>query len=365
MSENSGAAARRIMNRLGEDNRLPVVNIREADVGILLGFPLGGLLLGATIGVELVTIALACAGLTAGIAVVYAAPAQQTAWDWLTDLLRYLFRRPRETRNYRAEAPNSSTRGGLVEYTPFTPKESTQELTNVQRAWPGAGAVQRTDGTMEAFLEVEPANMDFAMSEDWMAVQDAAEEFANNELEYPLTFYATTRSFPAERLVRKLDDRLDDPDVETNPAFRELLEEYREQRPTELADTQQLRYFLGVEVDELEVYQRYEQEPTPGERLTEFPLIGWVFTPFVTRRESFDDAELRATMFEKLDDRLRSVEAEFIENVSGWTGRRLSTVELFVLGMEFWNGEEHDPEHIEPLLRDQPTVGQSERRRDA
>ena len=365
MSENNGAAARRIMNRLGEDNRLPVVNIREADVGILLGFPIGGLLLGSTLGIELVTIGLALVGLTVGVAVVYAAPSQQTAWDWLTDMLRYLFRRPRETRNYRAASPNDSTSGGLVEYTPFTPAESTQELTNVRRAWPGAGAVQRTDGTMEAFLEVEPANMDFAMSDDWMAVQDAAEEFANNELEYPLTFYATTRSFPVERLVRKLDDRLDDSDVEANPAFHDLLTEYRNRRPTELADTQQLRYFLGVEVEKLEVYQRYEQEPTPGERLTDFPLVGWLFTPFVTRRESFEDAELRAAMFEKLDDRLRSVQTEFIENVPGWTGRRLSTVELFVLGMEFWNGEEYDPEHVDPILRDQPSVGQSERRSDA
>jgi len=92
---------------------------------------------------------------------------------------------------------------------------------------------------------------------------------------------------------------------------------------------QQMRYYLGVEVTPLEVYDRYRDEGTPAEKLTKFPVIGFLFNPFVTRREDLTDVERRAQMFEKLDSRVNDVRAEFIQQASGWSARRLSTVELF------------------------------------
>ena len=356
MDETHEEASRRIMNQLGGENRIPVINVREGDVGVLLGFPLAGLFAGTALGVDILAISLLFTGLFVGVTIIYATPKHQSAWGWLSDIARYVFARPRATYAYRTEESNPSTEGGLIEYTPFSVEESTQELTNIERAWPGAGAIQRTDCAMEAFIELRPANMDFAMADDWMAVQRAAEEFANNDLGFPLTLYATTRSFPAHRLVEQLDDRLEDPDVSENPVFEELLEEYRERRPAELADAQQLHYYLGVEVDQFDVYHRYEQEKTPSEKLTEFPLLGVLFTPFVTRREDFVEAERRAAMFEKLDERLRTVRTEFVESVSGWSSRRLSTVELFVLNMEYWNGEEYEAENAPPVIREEPVL---------
>ena len=361
MTPDQGAASRRIMNSLGEETRLPIVNVREGDVGILLSFPLGGLFVGATIGIDFLGVALFLLGVFLGVATVYAAPPHQSAWAWLQDIARYVFKRPRITYNYRAEDAKPSTSGGIVEYTPFTPAESTQDLTNVKRAWPAAAAIERTDGAMEAFLELEPSNMDFAMSDDWKTLQQRAEEFANNELDFPLTLYATTKAFPADRLVDRLESRLTDADVKANPAFRELLEEYRGKRPDELADAQQLHFYLGVEVDRMAVYQRYDQELTPGEKLTRFPLVGFLFTPFVTRREDFVEAELRAAMFDKLDDRIRTVRSEFVEKVPGWSARRLTTTELFVLATEFWNGVEYD-DGGDRLVREQPVVGLPRRR---
>ena len=362
MSQDQGAAARRIMNQLGAETRIPVVNIREGDIGILLGFPLSGLFIGAAIGVDLLGVALFLIGFFLGVTTVYAAPPQQSAWSWLQDLARYVFKRPRVTHSYRPEDENPTTEGGLVAYMPFSVEESTQDLTNMKRAWPGAAAIERTDGAMEGYLELEPSNMDFAMSDDWMTVQERSEEFANNELDFPITFHATTKSFPAERLVDRLENRLSDEDVKANPVFEDLLEEYREQRPDELADSRQLHYYLGVEVDRMAVYQRYDQDLTPGEKLTQFPLIGFLFTPFVTRREDFHEDELRAAMFEKLDSRIRTVRSEFVEKLPGWSARRLTTPELFVLNAEFWNGEEYDEEATERLLREEPIVGQSQRR---
>jgi len=357
MSPDTDAATRRIMNELGERSHIPILNIEEGDIGVLLGFPLSGILAGSLIGLEFLVLPLAVLGVLIGTAVVYATPSELTAWTWLQDVSRFYLKRPRVTHSHAPGSEHPTTEGGLVQYTPFAVDERTQDLTNVRRAWAGAGAVERTDGTMEAFLELQPDNMDFAMSGDWQAIQETGQEFANTELDYRLTFHATTRSFPVDRLVERLEDRLADSDVRENEVFRDLIEEYREQRPAELAESNRIHYYLGVEVDRFEVYNRFDREQTPGERLTDFPIIGFLFTPFLTRQDDLAESELREVMFDLLDGRLRSVESELVEKIEGWSTRRLTTVELFTLNMEYWNGEELDTERMEHVLDEGPSVG--------
>lgn len=361
MSRSHEAATRRIMNELGEESRIPVLNVEEGDIGVLLGFPLASLFIASFTGLGFLALPLAVLGLTVGTAVVYAAPSELTAWSWLQDLCRFYMTRPRVTHSHPPGSDHSPAEGGLVQYTPFTVDERTQDLTNVERAWAGAGVIERQDGTMEAFLELRPANMDFAMSGDWQAIQETAQEFANTELNFRLTFHATTRSFPVERLVDRLEDRLTDPDVRGNEVFHDLIEEYREQRPADLAESNQLHYYLGVEVDRHEVYNRFDREKTPGERLMDFPLLGPLLSPFLTRTEDLTETELREAMFAVLDDRIRTVESELIEKVAGWSTRRLTTVELFTLAMEYWNGEELDTERVGRLLNQEPVVGRRPR----
>ncbi|MWV38817.1 hypothetical protein [Natrialba sp. INN-245] len=365
------AAARRIMNELGEENRIPIVNIDEGDVYVLLGLPIASLLLGGLIGVDGLVLPLVLIGITLGVASVYASPPHLSAATWLTDLYRYYCKRPRVTysvpendEHIREDSNSVRNEGGVINYTPFAPDERTQDLTNIERAWPGAGAVQRADGSMEAFLELEPGNMDFAMSGDWARIQELGSEFANKELDSPLKFHATTRSFPVADLITQIDKRLTDDDVSDNPIFEELLEEYRAQRPRDLDGAQQIRYFLGVEVNSLEVYNRYRDEQSPAERLMTLPVIGFLFNPFVTRRENFSDAELRAEMFEKLDRRCRAIQTELVQKAPGWSARRLSTVELFVLAMDFWTGEEHEYDEAANAVREQPVVSSQRREND-
>jgi len=358
------------MDQFGEANRIPYLNIEEGDVGVLLAFPIIGLFAAGLTGIESLAVPFVAGGFGLGVAVVYVSPAHLNAWTWTRDLYRYL-KRPRVTFSAPAEpgsesAETARNEGGLANYTPFTPDERTQDLTNVERAWPGAGAVQRSDGTMEAFIELDPGNMDFAMADDWAQLQEAGEAFANKELDSKLKLHATTRSFPVEQLTATIEERLTDEDVTENPIFRELLEEYRETRPKEMRERgiQQVRYYIGVQVTPLEVYDRFRDEATPVEKLTEFPVIGFLFNPFVTRRADLSDVERRAQMFEKLDGRVTDVRSEFVQQASGWSARRLSTVELFVLNMDFWNGREHDYDDAERVVRDQPVVGRS-RREDA
>jgi hypothetical protein len=352
------------MNQLGADNKLPIVNIHEGDVGILFGLPLVGLFIGSTIGITGFAIGLMLVGFTAGVAIVYAAPSDRTALQWVSDVSRYVLKRPRVTRNYRADAANESTESGLGGYTPFEVTESTQELTNIERAWPGAHAIERADGRMEAFIELTPSNMDFAMSDDWAQLQETAETFANNEVDFPLSLYVTTRSFPVEDIISQLESRLYDDDVRENPVFGEIIEEYRQQRPAELTDVQECHYYLGVEVDRMEIYRRYETEKTPIERLAEFPLIGFLFNPYVAHRVELEEAQIRKTLFEKLDSRIRTVRSEFVDSMPGWSSRRLTTTELFYLTIEFWNGDEQSEEDAGRLIRSGAVLSRNRREDD-
>lgn len=350
------------MNQLGEERRIPLITVSEGDLGVLLGFPLAGLLGGTLLG-DIVVLPLALLGVVLGVAFVYAAPTHVTAWMWLQDVGRFYLRQPRYTLSKPADASHEGTAGSQFTYSPFVPSERTQELTSVRRAWPGVGVIEREDGCMGAFLELEPANMDFAMSGDWATIQEAGEQFANSELEFPLTMHTTTESFPTDRLTSQLDDRLDDPTVTERPAFRDLITEYREQRPAELADTHQHRYYLGVEVSGLDVHRGERSAPTPAEKLTEIPILGLAFTPFVTRREKLSEAGRRQAMFERLDSRIRTVRTELVESVPGWSARRCSTLELVCRSAEFWNGAEYDK--AERFLRTEPAVGTTTSRRDA
>jgi hypothetical protein len=214
---------------------------------------------------------------------------------------------------------------------------------------------------MEAYIELTPANMDFAMAEDWASVQAAAETFANTEIDFPLSLHVTTRSFPTDELISQLGSRLHDEDVQDNPVFGELIEEYRLNRQAELTDIQECHYYLGIEADRMEIYRRYETEKTPLERLAEFPVIGFLFTPFVTYREELEEAQIRTSLFEKLDNRIRTVRSEFVDDIAGWSGRRLTATELFALTIKFWNGDEHTEGDAERLIRTNAALSHSQR----
>ncbi|WP_263018126.1 hypothetical protein [Natronobiforma cellulositropha] len=359
------------MNELGDGARVPIVNVDEGDVYVLLGFPVAGLLFGGLTGVDALVLPLVLCGIVVGVAAVYASPSHLPASTWLLDLYRYYCTRPRVTYNVpdghdqaHGQQDTTANEGGLINYTPFAPDERTQDLTNVERAWPGVDALERTDGSMVALLEIDPGNMDFAMSGDWAHAQSVAAEFANTELDFRLTVHVTTRPFPVDELIARIEDRLADDDVSSNPVFESLLREYREQRPRDLEGTQQLRYFIGTEVSPLEVYSRYRDERSPAENLTGLPFVGFLFNPFVTRREDLSDAEIRAKLFANLDRRCRTIQTELVQKEPGWSARRLQTVELFLLSMAFWSGEEYEYDDATDAVREQPILGHRRRSDD-
>ena len=402
-TQTSTAAARRVMDRIGETRRVPVLNLPPGDAAVLLGPPVATLLVTSGLGLDALALPAVLAALFVGALTVYAAPAHLTAEQWFRVLARYYGWRPRLTVQHTApEEDATTTSGGLADPLPVGPDESTQELTGVARALPGAGAVERPDGTLVGYLEVDPANMDFAMSDDWAGAQAAAETFVDSELEYPLTLHASTRPFPVEEVVEHLDahlegtgtattrgtndvdlttdgglgsdtsghgldamDEAEDGDAHGTTAeppetvadpFRALVAEYRERRPADLADTHAMQYYLGVSVGRHEVIDRFEREPTPGEQLAGLPLVGALVQPFVARRDGMTAPDVRERQLETLERRLRNVRAELVADIDDWSATRLSTLELVVLATTFWTGRERAPEEVAPLVRESPAM---------
>lgn len=360
------AASRRIMNAIGEANRIPILNVEEGDLSVLLGGPLVGLLVGSLLGLERAILPLILVGVGVGISIVCASPGHLPASEWLHTVARFYLGRQQRTFNVphtrtTAAVDDAATEGGIVDYTPFTPDERTQEFTSIERAWPGAGAIERSDGALVGMVELDPGNMEFAMSDDWAELQEVGSQFANDELDFPMTLHATTQPFPVDQLVDEIDDRLEDAASDEHSAERDLLTEYRDRRPEEIADTTQIRYFIAVEVDPFAVYQQSQREPSPAERLARLPLVGLAVHPFVTRREQLTEAELRGRLLDQLHERLRTVETELVASAAGWSSRRLSTVELFSLAMEFWNGTTADDSESDASMRTTSVIGRQSR----
>jgi len=367
MSADQDAAARRIMDQFGEESRIPYLNIEEGDVGMLIAFPIIGLFIAGLTGIESLALPFVAGGLGFGVAVIYVSPTHLNAWTWTKDVYRYL-KRPQVTFSAPADADTSTNEserneGGLANYTPFQPDERTQDLTNIKRAWPGAGAIQREDGAMEAFIEIDPANMDFAMSDDWAQLRTLAKSSPtkswtrnSNSTPQPVHF-RWSRSLRPSRIdsLTKMSQRT----RSSKNSSRSTGRHGRRRCVTGVSSRSGTTSALKSARSKCTTASR--DEGTPVEKLTQFPVIGFLFNPFVTRREDLTDVERRAQMFEKLDSRVNDVRSELIQQASGWSARRLSTVELFVLNMDFWNGREHDYDEAERVVRDQSIIGHSRR----
>lgn len=356
---------RRIFARIGEKEYVPYVGWEWGDAYL----PLGGLFAGMILGIHLISGPLTLIGpffgLFVGFIILRASPSHVPATTWIKDMWRYALR-PKEI--YSASANSDSevrNSGGLKNLTPFKPDSRTEDLTDIKRAWPGAGAVLRTDGMIEGIIEIEPPNMDFAPEGSWASNQQTGKRHANEELpSHPeLKLHGTTEPFRIEELQERLDSRLADATVQERPVLRELIEELRDYRPQKMDErgTQQIRCFTVVSVAPEEATTKYQGEPTPGEKLYTTPLVGPLFRLIghltglgPNESQSYTESELHQEMIEALHERMDTIENELFGNMNGFDTRQLSTAEVFSWGARFWNGNKEAHREVEGILREQP-----------
>lgn len=279
--------------------------------------------------VQSLTLPLAALAVATGSVFVYLTPTYTTSVDWIETFVRF----------HRSQKE--------------LPHEAAKAITELERVYVEAGAIERTDGAFVGMVQVDPPSMALATDAAWRSMAEAFQDFLNTAVEFPLQLYSTTRPFPVDAYLASYTARLDDPDVKANPRLAALIEAYVEWYAT---DVEQRRmtirdHYVIVTVSPEEV--QFESESLL-QKLARLPVLGL----FVEARYAPRAEEQRAAMFDALDERLRRVEAG-IRELDGCHAQRVDVdVATRLLG-EFWAGQSREYGSMEQVLRTRPIVGGS------
>jgi len=351
-------AERYTVDRIGEQSTIPYFGVRSSDVWVIAGTTFTATVFASIGGLGWGSLVVGFLTLTLGLYLFYVTPPHTPISSWVANMWRYV-KRPGVTYSAAADSDSEErNEGGAANKTPFTPDERTEDLTGIRRAWVGDAAVLRRDARLEGAIEINAGNMDFAPAPKWRDLKEIGQEFVNKHTHSELKLHITTQEFGLESLTDRLEQRLEDPEIQSRSTLAALLEEYRERRPRQMADEglQQHRIFLMVTVNPREIEDSHTGESTPAEKTAQIPLIGRLLGRVpgteAGQSQTLSDLEQHNQMVEKLDKRLETIREELVRGEPKWSATRVSTIELFQLEAGFWNGRQVDENAIDKTLRE-------------
>jgi hypothetical protein len=277
--------------------------------------------------IQSLTIPLAVLAIAIGSIFVSLTPAYLTSLDWLATIINYQ-RTTEEIAHEEAKA-----------------------YTQIERVHPEHDALERTDGAVVGMVQVEPPTMALATDTEWDATTDAFVDFLNTSVEFPIQIYSTTQTFPADEYLGRYESRLDDADVENNPALAALIEQYIEWYRADLDERRMTirDHYIIVSVTPNEV--QFDRA-THTQKLAELPVVGLFIQAWLgSGRE-----EQYAAMFEELDERLRRIRTG-IREIDGCNAQRVSATDATQVVGEFWAGDDFGYQNLSQVLRTRPLVG--------
>lgn len=275
-------------------------------------------------------------GFGIGILYVASAPSYLDAWQWTKTLFAFT-RKPRRYASTQEAAE-------MVNDKAFTTGEETRELTNVARFYPSKHVVERKDGSLVAFVEIDPPHRDFATPDDWFSVARSIAEWFNNTVDFEFQLYATTQPFPIETHLQSLEDRLTDSDVLGNTNLRALIEERlaQKQQSYEEVGTEITHFYIVIPIRESEVATVSETDQTPLERLQRFSGIGIIFEIleyYLSGQAERSETETRLEMARRLRNRVATVMG-LGQRLETFGMRRMGIAEIVALQRQFWRPTE-------------------------
>lgn len=329
------------LESLEHPNEIPYVGMAAPDFWAIVGPMAGGVLFTSVFTLGVVGIALTVFLGVCGAVVVYVTP------DYL-DVKQYA-----KTLQYYLKRPSAITAGSVEDVAldantslvrSYQADETTREFTHVERFYPHADVVERQDGHFVGAVKLEPTNMDFADADEWRRVTEACAQFVNQSLDYDVQLWVTTRSFPIDEYVTHLQQRQTDADVRASAVLDAVIEETITERPTMLeeAGTELVHYYAIVDVGPAEVLTPSRGDTSALEKLGEIPLFGIPFQAFAGYREDLTDQRRRARMFDKLDQRIGTIESGLVREIEGYDSRRVTVGEWVAMNQHFWEGIEPD-----------------------
>lgn len=229
--------------------------------------------------------------------------------------------------------------------------EAGQEHTQIKRIHPEYDALERTDGTLIGFVQVDPPKMALATDEEWQQKALSFRDFLNTTVEFPVQLFATTQPVPIDSYLSHYEARLDDPDVEANPQLASLIERYVEWYASELDHrrTTIREHYVIVQVTPREV--RYERAGIAAQ-LAALPVVGLVidalFAPPI--------AVQRASMCETLQERVRRVE-HGLREIDGCEAHQLDASAAVAVVAEYWSDQPFAYDDVDAVLEPTTVVG--------
>lgn len=296
-------------------------------------------------------------GFGLGALYVAATPSYLNAWEYTKTIYVYLTRPDRYART--EEAAEHVADGA------FSTGEDAQELTNIKKFYPSKHIVERQDGSLVAYLEIDPPHRDFSTSDDWIDTARDIADWYNGVIDFPIQLYATTERYPIEDHLEILEDRLDDSDVLGNQNLQKLIEERlaAKREDYENASTEVTQFYIVLSIAESEVAGNTEVNQTALERLQNVPVARHLFIALEQYRSgqaSKSDRETKLDMAKKLRRRIQTVQRLGTQNEEYEIGR-LSVSEIAALQRRFWRPSESQAptEMMEPSTLPASTMDMS------
>ncbi|MFC6770034.1 hypothetical protein ACFQDD_00595 [Halorubrum pallidum] len=312
-----------------------------------------------------------------GLIVAYSTPSHLSVWKALSHARSYLMQPKYIYEAGTATTGDDRNEGGVVSYTPLKPDTRTQDLTNVEMALSGSGAVLTDNDMVETMIEVDGDNMDFAENSEWASKQSLAADFADQNVKNGIKVHATTQQFQFDEIMERLERRIDDGlgedieqengEVRSKRGARALLRDYYENRPEEIETrgTQEVRYFIVVSVSRSDILEQYGDEEAPVESASTLPVVGWLIRRVAsTDSTSMSEQEIRQEMLQRLDERVNSVMNDLVIQTPGYDPERLTAAEIMIVLARLFNGNKAELNQVESTI-ETPTVVGSSRRDDS
>jgi len=327
-------------------------NFESKDLAIGFGLPLGTFLFMVISNMPLmVTVPSVVFVGTISLSLMFAAPGYLNVGEFLSTI-RYHIKHRGVVDNSVKAAVADDVEGGILRE--FKTDETTREMTNIRRFYPEAHILERTDGHYVGALRIEPPNRDFDDSEDFARVANTIKEQLNKNIDFEFQFYVTTRPFPIEDYVSKLEERLEDEDIQSKPIMEAILQEKVQRRPEDLKErgTELPHYYLVASVGPRSIEMEKSGTTSPIERMVDIPVLGLFFEMMTNIRSDVEDHQREVRMIKKVRQRLSRLDASIVQPNSEFESHPVSVAEWSEIVHSFWTGNDG----VGPEIRQQSAV---------
>lgn len=254
------------------------------------------------------------------------------------------------------------TEGGEVDISQTTDgfevvTDDTRPWVGIKKIYPYLNAIERVDGDMVGIIEVQGINLDTSKAaEKANYVNNFGNFLGSQDYDYEFQLYVTNKKFDPAPYQYKLDERVDNPEVQNNDILRKYIASRREWLDN-LGEFYMKKFYFIVSVSEQEVYMDNVNRSEVEKNIQNLPggeALSNIMSGVISDQSRLlSDEEVKERQAEILNNRLSEIKGG-VEMDEDQDVRRLDSDELGMLLKEFWEGVNVRESEKEDLVREQP-----------